>query len=165
MAAKEAERYAYDNLLLPHIAEMDPSKISPGNLYKLDIPDEAAARFLDFENPVNEAIRKPLSDAAMKEWGSGLTSTSGSHLYDEVMQNFKWAGNENPRAAASEWLSKNGTAGMRYLDNVSRSAGGGTSNFVAFDPEMIRILERNGQPTGLEPWKPGEYSLGGLLGR
>ena len=37
-----------------------------------------------------------------------------------------------------------------------------TSNYVVFDPEMIRILERNGQATGAVPWQPGEWR--GLLG-
>ena len=48
---------------------------------------------------------------------------------------------------------------MGLLDVLLTEAG--SSNFVAFDPEMIRILERNGQPTGLMPWNPGEYQ--GLL--
>ena len=34
---------------------------------------------------------------------------------------------------------------------------GGTSNFVPFDEDLIRILERNGIPTGAQPWKPGEW--------
>ena len=67
----------------------------------------------------------------------------------------------NPDAAAA--LAQHGIPGIRYLDGGSRSAGQGSSNFVAFDPEMIRILERNGQPTGQQPWKPGEWQ--GLLGR
>ena len=68
-------------------------------------------------------------------------------------------------AVASEKLRQAGIPGIRYLDGGSRSAGQGSSNFVAFDPEMIRILERNGQATGLEPWKPGEYRLKDLIGK
>jgi hypothetical protein len=56
-----------------------------------------------------------------------------------------------------------GIPGIRYLDGGSRSAGQGSSNFVVFDPEMIRIIERNGQLTGLQPWKPGEYKLRDLI--
>ena len=62
-------------------------------------------------------------------------------------------------------FNDSGIPGIRYLDGGSRSAGQGSSNFVAFDPEMIRILERNGQATGLEPWKPGEYRLKDLIGK
>jgi hypothetical protein len=62
---------------------------------------------------------------------------------------------------AFEIIKKQGIPGIRYLDGGSRSAGQGSSNFVAFDPEMIRILERNGKATGLQPWKPGEWK--GLL--
>ena len=66
-----------------------------------------------------------------------------------------------PEAASSN-LNRLGINGIRYLDGGSRGAGGGTSNFVVFDPEMIRILERNGQATGAVPWQPGEWR--GLLG-
>lgn len=52
--------------------------------------------------------------------------------------------------------------GIRYLDGGSRTAGEGTSNFVLFDDKLPRILERNGVPTGLEPWKPGEWGNVGL---
>ena len=58
---------------------------------------------------------------------------------------------------ATAFMSSKGIPGIRYLDGGSRSAGQGSSNFVAFDPEMIRILERNGQATGLKPGNPGEY--------
>jgi hypothetical protein len=75
-----------------------------------------------------------------------------------MMQNNRLAG----AADATDTLRQIGIPGIRYLDGGSRSAGQGSSNFVAFDPEMIRILERNGQATGLQPWLPGEY---GLLGK
>ena len=41
--------------------------------------------------------------------------------------------------------------GIRYLDGNSRGVGG-TSNYVLFDDQLPRILEVNGQPTGLLPW-------------
>lgn len=49
------------------------------------------------------------------------------------------------------------------ISGGSRSAGQGSSNFVAFSPDLIRILERNGIATGEKPWAPGEWS--GLLGK
>jgi hypothetical protein len=56
-------------------------------------------------------------------------------------------------------LASKGIPGIRYLDSGSRdSAGVGTSNFVAFDPDIIRILERNGEATGAAPWTPEEYA-------
>jgi hypothetical protein len=39
-----------------------------------------------------------------------------------------------------------GYKGIKYLDNSSRDAGKGTSNFVVFDPTDVKILERNDKP-------------------
>ena len=66
---------------------------------------------------------------------------------------------EIPESDISQLLHKQGIPGIRYLDGGSRSAGQGSSNFVVFDPEMIRILERNGQATGAKPWKPSEFDI------
>jgi hypothetical protein len=85
---------------------------------------------------------------------------SGSSRYQDLVRR-----GGRDAEAATEFLKRQGIPGIRYLDGGSRSAGQGSSNFVAFDPEMIRILERNGQPTGLEPWKPGEYRLKDLIGK
>jgi hypothetical protein len=49
-------------------------------------------------------------------------------------------------------LQQAGIPGVKYLDGSSRTAGEGTRNFVMFNPDDIRILERNGQPTGQQPW-------------
>jgi hypothetical protein len=32
------------------------------------------------------------------------------------------------------------------------------ANLDAFDPDIIRILERNGEATGAVPWTPEEYA-------
>jgi hypothetical protein len=46
-------------------------------------------------------------------------------------------------------MKQQGIPGIRYLDGSSRNVGEGTSNFVLFDDQLPRILEINGQPTGL----------------
>ena len=154
-----------------------------GSLYKTDIPDEAVARFLDWDKPLSEQAE---AMKALKAAGYGRTDTPdipGSYYAPKD--------NEEIRA-----LLDAGIPGIRYLDGGSRgyhvdlmlkdklyasskfssksaadqyaaekAAEGftpkielrGTSNFVVFDPEMIRILERNGQPTGLQPWLPAEW--------
>lgn len=122
--------------------------ITDGALYKVDLPDEKIARMLDWDGAVSEAQRKPLSQAAMRDFGSGLSGTSGEHLYKEVIFEFKNAGHPNPTQAATDWLRKNGAPGISYLDGGSRSAGSGTKNFVVFPGEenVLKILERNGVP-------------------
>jgi hypothetical protein len=137
----------------------------PGQLYKTDIPDEAVARFLDWDKPLSQqapevqaAVNKlGLSETQLRDltWGGPASRPSqGMEIYSEGRQKFGEAG-------FSDALKREGIPGIRYLDGGSRSAGQGSSNFVIFDPEMIRILERNGQATGQQPWQPGEY--GGLL--
>jgi hypothetical protein len=56
------------------------------------------------------------------------------------------------QVAATDYLNSIGVKGIKYLDGSSRTAGDGTRNFVMFNPEDIRILERNGQATGQQPW-------------
>lgn len=51
---------------------------------------------------------------------------------------------KNAQAMASKYLLESGIPGIRYLDQGSRGAGKGTSNYVVFDPNTIQILERNG---------------------
>jgi hypothetical protein len=123
------------------------NKEAGGSLYKVDLPDEKIASMLDWDGAVSEAQRKPLSQAAMRDFGSDLSGTSGEHLYKEVVFEFKNAGHANPTQAATDWLRKNGAPGIRYLDAGSRSAGAGSSNFVVFPGEenALSILERNGQ--------------------
>jgi len=123
-------------------------KMPEGSLYKVDLPDEHIAKMLDYDNAVPENVRKPLSQAALNEFGSGLTDASGEKLYKEMIFNFKQAGHPNPAQAATDWLTKQGVPGMRYLDGGSRGAGTGSSNFVVFpgNEGLLSILERNGQP-------------------
>ena len=126
-------------------------QLSEGSLYKVDLPDEKIARMLDWDKPISDVQRKPISEAAMKDFGSGVSGTSGEHLYKEIVFEFKNAGHPNPAQAATEWLRKNGAPGIRYLDGGSRGAGKGTSNYVVFpgEEDALKILERNGQALGL----------------
>jgi len=94
--------------------------VGAGNVYKVDLPDEHIAKMLDYDNPLTEEVRKPLSKAALDQFGSGLTGTSGEKLYSEVVFSFKQAGHPNPTQAATDWLTKQGVPGMRYLDGGSR---------------------------------------------
>lgn len=134
------------------------------NLYKTDIPDEAVARFLDWDKPLSQQskeVQAGLSKALAKRpgmTGAELYNVFGGSgaLRQDLNTNFGFG------KQASETLKELGIPGIRYLDGGSRGAGQGSSNFVVFDPEMIRILERNGQSTGAAPWQPGEWR--GLLG-
>lgn len=47
--------------------------------------------------------------------------------------------------AAANYFKSIGVPGIKYWDQGSRGAGEGTRNFVIFDPERIKMLERNEQ--------------------
>ena len=137
---------AYEN----RISELDKA----GNLYKVEIPDELIAKYLDWDKPFSE--QHPDVQKALAKYDPDTYHPSGSD-YDEnelgQMAYHRIAGKENIRnpspvsgdRKASQKLNELGIPGIRYLDQGSRGKGG-TSNFVTFDPETIKILERNDKP-------------------
>ena len=127
------------------------SGINAGSLYKTDIPDEAVARFLDWDKPI--AMQEPHIKDALKKALGGKLNPDDFYSVSELASHLGYG----DMAKGSDALKQSGIPGIRYLDGGSRSAGQGSSNFVVFDPEMIRILERNGVPTGQKPWNPNEY--------
>lgn len=123
---------------------------STGSLYKVDIPDEAISRMLDWDKPLSEQgmeVQPVLRDMLSKARKSfpGIDPNGNPiagqihHLYAQHR-----GGNAN---AVSDELRQAGIPGIRYLDGNSRGVGG-TSNYVLFDDSLPRILEINGVPTG-----------------
>jgi hypothetical protein len=136
------------NLSLKRLEDIQRMKAglpeNTGALYKVDLPDDAVAKMLDYDGAVPEPVRQKVSQAAMQRFGSGATGTSGEHLYNELVSEFTRAGSKTPAAEATEFLRQQGIPGMRYWDGGSRGQGAGTSNFVVFPGEekMLSILER-----------------------
>lgn len=123
-----------------------------GNLYKVDIPDEAIPRMLDWDKPLSEqaAIHEQLRPVVEKVYGAGSadyilgrSSATAKTVLDDARRVLGDSG------MAESAMKQAGIPGIRYLDGNSRGAGQGTSNFVLFDDQLPRILEVNGQPTGL----------------
>jgi hypothetical protein len=134
------KNYIYD---LNKLKGQDIRYESTGNLYKVDIPDEAIPRMLDWDKPLSEQhpdVRDALL-AARKQFGTSFDG--GAEAYNQLK--FELGSPD----ATSQYLKQQGIPGIRYLDGSSRTAGDGTSNFVLFDDQLPRILEINGQPTGL----------------
>jgi hypothetical protein len=124
---------------------------STGSLYKIDLPDEQIGKMLDWDKPVSQQS---------KEIQTALDKTG---LMDLAKQHFDNLGIKNPRgkdihdyfvymglkpADISNFLQQQGVTGIRYLDQGSRAAGKGTSNYVVFpgNEDLLKILERNNQP-------------------
>jgi len=136
-----------------------------GNLYKVDIPDEQIPKMLNWDEPLNkqpqavkDAFKKLgmsvdekankafLDDLEASLTGGAVTGAkevpnpTGESLYNKLVSQF------GSDVQASESLRKLGVTGIRYLDEGSRAAGKGTSNFVVFDPKTVKILEKNDIP-------------------
>jgi hypothetical protein len=135
------------------------------NLYKVDLPDEAIAKMLDWDKPLktNQSQYMPI----LKELGYLRPNDNGPRQYANAVRALGMErGGFDVRAAdvggevlwkklvdkhgspdkAATWLQSQGIPGIRYLDGGSRGAGSGTSNYVVFPGEehLLKILERNG---------------------
>ena len=140
-----------------------------GSLYKVDLPDSAVARMLDWDKPLSQqapevlaALEKsdarygPINNRARIADVSVNGPISGGSVYNDIAralvpdgQRDIWRGAtpiSGQGARAAEHMRSIGIPGIRYLDGGSRGAGAGTSNFVVFDDSLLTILERNGLP-------------------
>jgi hypothetical protein len=81
-----------------------------------------------------------------RDFGSKLSPARGEDLYRALTREL------GSSDAATQLLQSHGLPGIKYLDGSSRAGGEGSRNFVMFNPDDIRILERNGQATGAKPW-------------
>lgn len=155
---KLAELMAYKN----------QGSMNQGQMYKVDIPDEAVAKFLDWDKPLSQQAPE-VQTALQNIKGKFPVSREGwdikpfidadplfSTVHNAAMKELDIPGDFFQRE-----FSTQGIPGIRYLDGGSRGAGAGTSNYVLFDDRLPRILETNGKPTGLQPWAKGEWK--GLL--
>jgi hypothetical protein len=118
-----------------------------GNIYKVDIPDEYLPKMLDWDKPLKEqnfslldyvdyippSQRDTLSKVTSDLKNSDLPASS---FYETLSQELG-----SPKKA-SEALNKAGIPGIKYLDAMSREAGG-TRNFVVFDPNEVKILDKS----------------------
>jgi hypothetical protein len=130
-------------------------KATTGNLYKVDIADETIPKMLDWNKPISEQsieVQKALSPY-MKEYGlpSNETGSSAYSMMLDILGKKKGLGSGSSPSSfkelapyASEELNRAGIPGIKYLDAASRSGNEGTRNFVVFNPDTVKILERNG---------------------
>lgn len=146
------------------------------SLYKVDIPDEVIPNMLEWDKPLKE--QPATVQKALKKLGVTQTPPAAPEAVEAAKEAYRAnPSRENLQAmnalmnqgrnimgsdiikqglATEEALQQAGIPGIKYLDAGSRG-GGGTSNMVVFSPEMMRILERNGEATGARPWAAGEW--------
>ncbi len=146
--AEEKLQEAKEGLAFLEQITPDSVKIDPGSLYKVDIPDEAVSRMLDWDAPLSE--QSDSVKRSLESIGSmiGSEGTIGSFM-ERAKRNEMFGGDIVGRDTAtmeevSQYLSAAGIPGLRYYDAVSRKSGKGTRNTVLFDDSLATILERNG---------------------
>ena len=122
-----------------------PTNVEGGHLYKVDLPDEQIAKMLDWDKPLSqqpESVQKALqsSDHPMVKYVLEKSKENPAYGVQDLLM--RMAGTKNDSAEASQHLRELGIPGIRYLDQGSRTAGEGTSNFVVFDPKHMNIIGR-----------------------
>lgn len=85
-------------------------------------------------------------------------NASGAGLYKLVKGVQGKATPDEASEAASQYLASLGIPGIKYLDGGSRGAGEGTSNYVIFDENLVKILEENGKPVETFSLRSGDFA-------
>ena len=120
------------------------------SMYKVDLPDEHIAKMLDWDKPLSQQphILDVLKNSK-EQWASSFAQDlehyprfTGKNLVESAT-----AASDLKAIGASDYFQKAGIPGIRYLDQGSRGAGVGSSNYVIFpgNENMLNILQRNGQ--------------------
>ena len=141
----------------------DQKSTDPGNLYKIDLPDEHIEKMLDWDSPIHQqsknvqnALKKlgitankqeinNFDDALLSALNGGSTDLPKQPIIQTGESVYKKLGNPE---AASEKLKEIGIPGIKYLDQNSRDAQEGTRNFVIFpgNEHLLNIQDINGNP-------------------
>jgi hypothetical protein len=125
----------------------------PGILYKVEIPDDTVKNFLHWDKPLSEQpnIMKLLKNSDIPlfggksmdwtnmpegTWEKAASKWSGEKIYSDIGKGM------TPEQTSEFFRRKLGIPGVRYLDQASRNTSKGTSNFVVFDENLIKILDR-----------------------
>lgn len=111
------------------------AKPNAGKMYQVDINADPA-HFLDWDKPLNRQapqIQESLKKAMGSNWDEFKYADAGT----AVKQGFIAS---SPEATAA----KLSVPGIKYLDQGSRGAGQGSSNFVVFNDKLIDIIKKYG---------------------
>lgn len=112
-----------------------------GNLYKVDIPDEQLPYFINWESEK----QTPEVISILKNAGIYQPFQRGENLYLNAID--KVGSSDAQKSGfqkASEFLNSLGIKGNTYTDRTYGTVAKNPTNYVVYDPETIKILERNG---------------------
>ncbi len=136
-----------------------PSVDLPGQLYKVDLPDEHIAKMLDWDKPLSQQhpeVNAKLKHALGSSYKESMYGEDAYRRLQKIQQNQApiikkpdgaYRNDAVVPQMTSDALRQSGIPGIRYLDGGSRGAGAGSSNYVVFpgNEGLLQILERNGQ--------------------
>lgn len=114
-----------------------------GNLYKADIADKKLPYFIDWDSQQ----QTPEVMAILKQAGIYQPNTRGENLYLNASQ--KVGGSDATKSGfqkASEYLNSIGIKGNKYTDRTYGTVAKNPTNYVVFDTDIVKMLERNQQP-------------------
>ena len=153
----KALRGTYEAQLAVAKKYKDRIKPNNGTLYKLDIPDADAAKFLDFDAPIS-AQPKVVQGAITKLGFMPDTpdKLAGGDVWFRMRQQLG-------EQEAADAMREAGVPGLRYFDEKSRGARikglspERTRNFVVWDQDVLdrtKVLQRNDETFEAAPGVP-----------
>jgi hypothetical protein len=115
--------------------EQGKGTIAGGNLYSVDIPDEAIGKMLDADKPLADQ-----PEVLSKLVKAGYSPSSATETGGEFVRRY---GREGFDAVLAQDLAKADIPGIRFLDGRSRKNGPeGTRNIVLFDDKLAKIISK-----------------------
>jgi hypothetical protein len=120
-----------------------------GNLYKVDL-DVKDEDLLDWDKPLSEQSEKVQEAFNLKKWSDDKIQITDLDGIDNILSEKATLGDAyklmGEAKDVSLYLLSSGIPGIRYLDGTSRKQGDGTYNYVVFDENLIKILDKNDKP-------------------
>lgn len=137
-SAAQARAIPLEQALAHVVAETAAPVANKGRLYEVKINAEPE-QFIDWDKPLSaqsEAVANAV-DAVMKSVLDGAQVAKDNLMPGRL---FDIAG----RGVAEDLFKQSGVVGVRYLDQMSRTSGDGTRNYVVFDDSLVEILRKYG---------------------
>lgn len=118
--------------------------VPPGHMYEVRINADPAD-FLDWDKPFlgqSNAVQSAMREAGQHPERSG---PFGTHEISDMPVGTMLARQLSDKDhLLYETMREAGIPGIRYLDQMSRGAGEGSSNYVVFDDKLIEIMRKYG---------------------
>lgn len=112
--------------------------LNSGYMYKVDLPDKKLPFMLNWDAPLTQQsneVQQILSNNNFNNIAKSFTNKepTGENLYHALGNNIN----------AANILKNAGIAGNSYIDIEAKKRGLNPTNYVVFNPDILKILERN----------------------